>query len=75
VRVSGEETCTLTANGAVVSSDTQLRALSRANGKRAHLDTQGSTSYRCIGGAMVRLQQAGFKVVGITADGVPILNR
>ena len=76
VRAVGEGyTCTLTANGAVVSTDAELRALARANGKRVLLDTNRSTPYRCLGGAIVRLQQAGFKVMGVTADGVPIPSR
>jgi hypothetical protein len=76
VRAVGEGyTCALTANGAVVSTDAELRALARASGKRALLDTNRSTPYRCLGGTIVRLQQAGFKVVGVTADGVPIPSR
>jgi hypothetical protein len=76
VRAVGEAySCTLTVNGAVVSTDADLRALARADGRRALLDTTRSTPYRCLGGAIVRLQQAGFKVVGVTAEGVPIPSR
>lgn len=73
VRAVGEGyTCTLTVDGAVVSTDAQLRALARASRRVASLDTNRSTPYRCVGGSIIRLQQSGFKIVRITIDGVPI---
>jgi hypothetical protein len=76
VRAVGEGyTCTVLANGAVVSTDAELRALARTYGKRVLLDTNRSTAYRCVGGTIVRLQQAGFKVVGVSADGVRMPGR
>lgn len=67
--------CTVTVNGAVVSTDAELRGLAQAAGKRTFLDTDRYTPYRCVGGTIVRLQQAGFKVIKLTIDGVPYTSR
>jgi hypothetical protein len=73
VRAIGEgSSCTVTVNGAVISTDTDLQALARTTAKTALVETDRKTPYRCAGVTAIRLQQAGFKVVGFTVDGVPI---
>jgi hypothetical protein len=73
VRAIGEgHTCTVTVNGAVVATDAALQAVARTTGKTALVETDRKTPYRCAGATVIRLQQAGFKVVGITVDGVPV---
>jgi len=77
VRASGEgETCTVRINNEELSSDEldaeRLRALAKAHGKRMSVDASPQTPYRCIGGVVFNLQRAGFRVVSLTVDGVPV---
>ena len=73
VRAVGEgQSCTVTVNGTVVHDDSQLAALDRPPGRGVVLDTGRDTPYRCVGGTIVRLQRAGFRVLAVTADGVPL---
>ena len=73
VRAIGEgRSCTVTVNGSVVTTDADLQALARTGDKAALVETDGKTPYRCAGLTVIRLQQAGFKVVGMTVDGVPL---
>jgi len=75
VRAIGEGyACTVTLNGALMETDADLQA-ARTTDRRALVETDRKTPYRCLGTTVIRLQQAGFKVVGITADGVPIPSR
>jgi hypothetical protein len=76
VRAVGEGyACTVAVNGAAVSTDDQLRALARTTGKKALVETDRNTPYRCVGATIIRLQEVGFKVLAVTADGVSIMSR
>lgn len=72
VRAVGEDnTCFVTVYGELVT-DEALRALARTHGKTAVLETDLRTPYRCVGNSISRLQEAGFKVVDVTANGVSV---
>lgn len=77
VRVTEQGTaCTVRANGAEWSVDAldqaALRVLAREHGRRLVLDTDPRTTYRCIGAAVFKLQVAGFHIVAVTLNGVPL---
>jgi biopolymer transport protein ExbD len=73
------EDCKVTADGAVFSeaefTQARLQALAKKHGKRLIVESDGRTPYRCIGGALFNLQNAGFKIVAIRVEGVEVPSR
>lgn len=73
VNATGEgKNCLVTVYGELVT-DEALRELARRNGKTAVLETDLRTPYECVGGSIVRLQENGFQVLDVTANGVSIM--
>ena len=71
VRAIGEgDMCAVVINGVAVSTEAELRAAAGSTGRTAFVDTDRQTPYRCVGIAVIRLQQAGIKVLRISTDGV-----
>jgi biopolymer transport protein ExbD len=71
VRVRGHATsCTIEVEGRPVIADELLMVARREvkPRRRAHIDADMTTTYRCIGGVVYTLQMAGFKDVGFTAE-------
>ena len=69
-------TCNVVINGVSTPLDAlnkaHLRALAAGYGRRMIIDTDRNTPYRCLGGAIVRLQQGGFGWVSVTVNDVPV---
>ena len=76
LRVVGNgHTCTASSGetvfGDIVANASRLKAFSSGDPrKKIVLDTDGQTTYRCLGGAIVRLQEEGFKIVAVTINGM-----
>ena len=68
--------CSLRLNGVELSRDAlrldRLQAMRANHGNKAVVDFDLETPYRCIGGVIFDLQRAGFQVVALTVNGVPI---
>jgi hypothetical protein len=60
----GDEGCTIRVNDRQVSSDELSVALRAWPNRRAILQYQMDTPYRCIGGAIFLLQRERYRVVG-----------
>ena len=71
-----EQTCALRLDNVDVSREAldpnRLRALGAAHRRRAVVDTDPETPYRCVGGIIYDLQRAGFRIVAVTVNGVPV---
>lgn len=80
VRVTGNDaSCTFTVNGEVFSeedfTEARLQRLREAHHSRLLLDSGAETPYRCLGGAIFNLQRAGFNLVSVQVDGIPLPRR
>jgi hypothetical protein len=71
-----EHACSLRINGIEVSADAldleRLRSLGATHRGEAIVDTDPETPYRCIGGVIYNLQRAGFRVVAVRVNGIPV---
>jgi hypothetical protein len=72
LRAAGEGNgCMLTINGELVA-DGALPNLVQTRRKTAVLDIDPHASHRCVAGAIARLKRAGFKVLEVSKNGVPV---
>lgn len=73
VRAASQDgNCQATIDGAELPGIGQLKALARAHHWTASLNLISNVQYKCIGGTIIRLQQAGFKHISILGDGVTL---
>lgn len=71
VRAASEAgNCQATIDGAQLPGIGQLKALARAHHQAASLNLISNVQYKCLGGTIIQLQQAGFKYISISQDGV-----
>lgn len=80
VRANGNgASCTVTVNGDMFFeedfTEARLQRLRDEHGRRIVLDSGAETPYRCIGGAIFNLQRAGFDLVSVQVDGIPLPRR
>ncbi len=52
--------------------DVGLRALARSHGGRIVVDKYPNTPYKCLGGSIINLQRAGFRIVSVRVNGVEL---
>lgn len=80
VRATGrEQICRVWISGVEAGleamNSSSLRRLAAAHQKRAIIDTDLETPYRCIGGVIFNLQRAGFQIISFTFDGIPVASQ
>jgi biopolymer transport protein ExbD len=70
------QTCIVSLNGVEIPYDlldqVKLRALAKAHGNRVVIAADPKTTYRCVGGVIFSLQQAGFHIDAFIGNEVAV---